>query len=442
MYTKILLTLTLAALPFASTAQSSLMDNDPLAAYGNVSAFRNGLATASKPDSNGEEKWGVVDEEGKTILPFSYDAIQFLKEGNGFKDNAYKCKQGALYGVVNSKGATLLSPLYSNISLQKNMLRLSENGKYGYAKLNGTESADIVIACLYKKLGSYTTTEPIRATLGDKQGLIDANGKAVLPFNFSYISQFSAGDSPNTRKAWVRTDSLYGIYTLLGTPLLPCNVSAAFSLNTSGTLSAMSFKTPPETASRYVYIMRGGKTGIVSGTDFHTLVPIEFDYLSPIVDGRMFFRQNGKWGIVDEADDMVQKPVYDKIVVSGALLTESTVPKDIFRAPAYVSTAGKWGMLTRDGKDLIAVRYDSLSVFSDSMLLVKSGNFYGYVNAEGKEVIPCTYSRADDFSEGLAAVWNEKGKTLFIDRQGEVVIKPHTFDYVWKFEGGTCRVSQ
>lgn len=441
MYTKILFTLALAALPFAATAQSNLMENDPLAVYGNVSDFRNGLATASKTDSNGEEKWGVVDEEGKTIVPFSYDAIQFLKEGSGFKDNAYKCKQGALYGVVNSKGTTLLAPLYSNISLQKDMLCLSENGKYGYAKLNGTESADIVIACLYKKLGSYTTTEPIRATLGDKQGLVDANGKAVLPFNFSYISQFSAGDSPNTRKAWVRTDSLYGIYTLAGTPLQPCDISAAFSLHASGTLTAMSFKTPPETASRYVYIMRGGKTGIVSGTDFHTLVPTEFDYLSPLVDGRMFFRQNGKWGILNEADNMVQKPVYDKVVVSGALLTESTVPKDIFRAPAYVSTAGKWGMLTRDGKDLIAVRYDSLSVFSDSMLLVKSGNLYGYVNAEGKEVIPCTYSRADDFSEGLAAVWNEKGKTLFIDRQGEVVIKPHTFDYVWKFEDGTCRVS-
>ncbi len=441
MHTKYFLLLVFAAWPFAASAQSDLMDSDPFAAYENVSTFCNGLATASKTDANGDVKWGVVDEEGKAIVPFSYDGIQFLKEGSGFKDNVYKCKQGRLYGIISSKGITLLPMHYSYISLQNDMLRLSDNGKYGYAKLSGTQSANIVIACLYKKLGTYSATDPMRATLDDKQGLIDANGKTVIPFNFSYIGQFSAGDSPDTRIAWVRTDSTYGIYSLSGMQLQPCDISAAFTSGTDGMLSAMSFKTPPATTGSYIYTLRSGKTGLVSGKDFHTLLPSVFDYLSPIVDGRMFFLQNGKWGIVDEENHIVQKPMYDKVVISGALLTESTMPKDIFRTTAYVCATKKWGMLTREGNDLVAVRYDSLGNFSDSMLLVKSGNLYGYVNADGKEVIPCTYSRADDFSEGLAAVRNEKGKTLFIDRTGEVVIKPHDFDYVWKFEDGTCRVS-
>ena len=74
------------------------------------------------------------------------------------------------------------------------------------------------------------------------------------------------------------------------------------------------------------------------------------------------------------------------------------------------------------------------------MIVAKCGNLYGYINSNGEECIPLKYSHADDFSEGLAAVKNEKGKYLFIDASGVMVIKPHEYDRVGHFQNGTCKV--
>ena len=74
------------------------------------------------------------------------------------------------------------------------------------------------------------------------------------------------------------------------------------------------------------------------------------------------------------------------------------------------------------------------------MLVAKVGGKYGFLNEEGKETVPFIYSQANDYSEGLAAVVNESGKYLFIDKLGNIAIKPKEYDRVGKFTNGTCKV--
>ncbi len=74
------------------------------------------------------------------------------------------------------------------------------------------------------------------------------------------------------------------------------------------------------------------------------------------------------------------------------------------------------------------------------MLVAKVGDKYGFLNEEGKEIVPFIYPQAHDYSEGLAAVVNEHGKYLFIDKLGNVAIKPKKYDRVDKFQNGICKV--
>ena len=55
---------------------------------------------------------------------------------------------------------------------------------------------------------------------------------------------------------------------------------------------------------------------------------------------------------------------------------------------------------------------------------------YGYIDGTGKFVISARYTKADDFSEGLALVEEQKGQSYFIDRTGAKVleVKP-SLDY-------------
>lgn len=143
---------------------------------------------------------------------------------------------------------------------------------------------------------------------------------------------------------------------------------------------------------------------------------------------------------MDIQNNSIQEAIYDKIKINNNMLSEAFTPNGTFQDNMYVFIGDKQGMIDKNGKAFIPVKYDSLGVFSENMIVTKCGNLYGYINSNGEESIPLTYSHADNFSEGLAAVKNEKGKYLFIDASGVMVIKPHEYDRVGHFQNGTCKV--
>ena len=55
--------------------------------------------------------------------------------------------------------------------------------------------------------------------------------------------------------------------------------------------------------------------------------------------------------------------------------------------------------------------------------MVERNNRYGYINQEGKEIVPIIYEHIDDFHEGLAPV-KLNDKWGYVDCSGKVVIPP------------------
>ena len=76
--------------------------------------------------------------------------------------------------------------------------------------------------------------------------------------------------------------------------------------------------------------------------------------------------------------------------------------------------------------------------FSQNKLLISKNNLIGYIDRTGKEIIPCQYDVAYDFSEGLAVV-QKNGKYGYINKQCEVVI-PFHYDEVYNFCEGLALV--
>lgn len=70
-------------------------------------------------------------------------------------------------------------------------------------------------------------------------------------------------------------------------------------------------------------------------------------------------------------------------------------------------------------------KYDELSLYSEGYAAVRKGELWGYIDTWGREVIPCKYSRAHPFHEGLASVeLPDRDGWAFIDTLGQVVIPP------------------
>ena len=86
-------------------------------------------------------------------------------------------------------------------------------------------------------------------------------------------------------------------------------------------------------------------------------------------------------------------------------------------------------------------------------LLIKydvATKLYGYQNQGGKEIIPCRYSRAENYSEGLALVGIKKEgensvfQQFYITVDGKVAIpyeKTNSYRELWGFVEGRARVS-
>ncbi len=422
----------------ADLARKAEEEKNPLHIYADVSSFQNGLAIASKYTEDGEYKYGVVDEEGVVYIPVNYDEISLFKEGSNYRDNVYKCQRNGKLGLVNAQDITLLQCEYSSIKHSGEYVYLVKNGKNGYAELKGTDEVKSLIPCIYDKLESYSKNAPMRATYNGKEGMIDGNNKIIIPFEYSNIGKFYNVGAYNM--AWVEQDGKYGIYNIDGTVIQPWDIEKAYVMNENSGTSYLTFDDFPDPSTPYIHIVVNGMTGVLSGKTYKTVIPCKYGYISPVINERAFYKANNKWGIMDIQNNSIQEAIYDKIKINNNMLSEAFTPNGTFQDNMYVFIGDKQGMIDKNGKAFIPVKYDSLGVFSENMIVTKCGNLYGYINSNGEESIPLTYSHADNFSEGLAAVKNEKGKYLFIDASGVMVIKPHEYDRVGHFQNGTCKV--
>ena len=442
----------LALLPTVSHAQSiadlarkAETEKNPLSKYSITGSCHNGLYIVSEEEivlsNNGDpvllHVYGVVNDGGIVYIPKEYEQLELIKEGSTYEDNVYKCKKKGKWGLVNSTNSTLLSCEYNNLTnIGNNIWRTSKSGKYGYVRLNTTSNVTTLIPCIYESLGDYSSDSYIHATLKGKKGMIDGQNKIIIPFEYSKVGNPCHTSNGNSI-VWVEKDGKLGIYNDDGKELQPCDIDKAYILTEYNSIE-LSYTDCPSTD--YIYIVRNGLTGLISGSTFETIIPCMYEHLSPIKSNKAFYKVNGKWGIIDTSNKTIQLAIYDNVEINGSSLSEQSMPSMAFQSNMYVQSNGKLGMLKASGEDFIPVKYDSLGVYSDNMLVAKVGGKYGFLNEEGKETVPFIYSQANDYSEGLAAVVNESGKYLFIDKLGNIAIKPKEYDRVGKFTNGTCKV--
>lgn len=82
-----------------------------------------------------------------------------------------------------------------------------------------------------------------------------------------------------------------------------------------------------------------------------------------------------------------------------------------------------WGYIDKDGKFAVNPQFKTAYTFSEDLALVQNTEGkYGFIDMKGKLVISPVYKSALCFSEGLAAVVKENQKIEYIDNTGNTVL--------------------
>lgn len=82
----------------------------------------------------------------------------------------------------------------------------------------------------------------------------------------------------------------------------------------------------------------------------------------------------------------------------------------------------KYGFMDKDGREVIPCKYDFVEGFKEGLAKVRLNKKYGFIDISGKEVIPCKFDEAGEFCEGLAWVRLDDDYS-YINKKGKVVIK-------------------
>ncbi|MCX8122857.1 MAG: WG repeat-containing protein [Spirochaetes bacterium] len=205
-----------------------------------------------------------------------------------------------------------------------------------------------------------------------------------------------------------------------------------------------------------IIVMLCGSLGFAQkGKNLQWIVLPQFENVRNFSEGMAAVQLNGKWGFIDNEGKVIVEPQYDdvgdfhdgmafvKIDDKYGFIDKEGVVKippqftgvfDFSEGLAAVSKDRRYyGYINKEGKVIVPFEYDFPNYCREGMIPVWKGVKAGYVNSEGVMVIPLIYTSTYEFSEGLAAVVKDK-KMGYINKQGEFVI-PLRFDQDLYFVG-------
>ena len=143
----------------------------------------------------------------------------------------------------------------------------------------------------------------------------------------------------------------------------------------------------------------------------------------------------GKRGYLDCDNNMVIPPIYEITPTYGGR-------GHFHEGFAAVYRNEKWGFIDINGKEIVPPKYDYVWNFQNGFALVESGEKYGYIDTTGNDIVSLKYDRPiwalRGFHEGYAEA-GLNGKWGFVDTQGNEVI-PLKYDHVWYFSDGIAQV--
>ena len=142
-----------------------------------------------------------------------------------------------------------------------------------------------------------------------------------------------------------------------------------------------------------------------------------YDYASAFNCGVAAVQEGKKWYVINEMGEKVSEKAFDDIKMDDKGVA--------FRSNiAFAKDGGKYILIDTQCNQVGTQKWDDVDAFNgDLYAAVKVGYTWGYIDATGKEIVPCQYTNAKSFSNGFAAV-EKNGKWGYIEREKfEEVIK-------------------
>lgn len=412
-----------------------------------------------------DDKYGIITIDGKKVTNAEYDSIETLE----YKDGILIVKKDGQAGLIKLNGDVVIKPKYysiisdgyynekSNYDNAGYIVEVkSDSGyRYGYINTKGKEILD----CKYNLIKRILEID-------DEEGaylITSQNGKMGLNRNIQtkIKNEYESIEYDNINNIMaVKKNGKYGIYDLDGNMILPTqyedlqfagkiitavkdNELLVFDAN--GNLKKDFEYTaviPTKSENYFITIKNNGKYGLVDNNN-DVLIDNKYDYIEYAFENYFIFTNNGKSGIIDNTGNIVVQNAFDIIqsingtnviqAIDSANNKSYILNKNIrkvaeLNAPHIYLKNDYIKMISSD--NLVYLDFDgnvkeASDILKNNTIFAKEKDGkWGYVSASGNTIIDFQYDLAQDINEyGYGAI-KQDGKWGVINFQGEFILDP------------------
>lgn len=329
----------------------------------NVGHFYSGRAWVKK-EIRGELKYGFINTKGKLVIPCIYDEVE------DFSENRTLVNQDGIWSVINKSGKTLIddSVIITEI----------HNGNGGY---------DIEPPAFHNGL--------MLTRRDNKFGYVNASGKIVISCQYAIALDFSDGVAMVAKEKKETAKQEVG--------------------EGKSVIDSLYNSLPGEDPQEYVYEIIDKKGKVIKVLDGRIKPDMSDNFsdgMFPVYDGR-------KKGFINKHGKIIVQPQYDG---SGTFNYSDGVVITQIRGERSDNKDGYMRLIDTKGKTVSEIpfcndqgcMYDSKGAYHEGLLAIKIKGFWGYMDKQGKMVIPAQFRTAQNFYEGCAVVGTKDGKVAVI----------------------------
>jgi hypothetical protein len=352
-------------------------------------------------------KLGVINQQGKWIVPQQYDAIEISKDGKYIV-----VKKENKSGLYDAKGKLLIPIEYDALNFPSEGLVTGRKGDFWtFLDLqNKSVSKEQFQGVNDFMQGSALVKQQDKYAILDRKTLQLSAIQDIVPTYFSDILE------EEINSFWIpyQEKGLWGGINLSDKVWIEPQYEAIY--NEESNLSGIALD-----ELDYIPAKKNGKWGIIQRTG-KTLIDFQYDavlnFASPVFTA---VKKGDKWAFVDWTGKQITPFQYENVAIDRTYYVE--IVANPYSGYYHIQKNGKWGLINRLGQETVPCIYDKKIDFSKSQkgLAIKSGK-YGVIDYQNKEILPFEFDEIKESSSGGFMIAQKGNQMGIIDQNGKTVL--------------------
>lgn len=349
-----------------------------------------------KVSKNG--KFGLIDFNGKELLPIEYDEITTL---DGMENSVLVKKDGKV-GLVNDNGSIIIDANYKEIkplgeTYKEGYITIDESDKYGVVSATKRQ----ILENKYDEISSVYLKEYYLVKENGKKELIDSDGKVILDSGFDDIK------SATTNGVIFIKNNLCGEISTSGEVTLEAKYQDLKEIKEGKYIAKQNDK--------YGIIDNVGNeqlafeyTGITYNEKADLFFAEDSEYNTSIIDDLYAVKATGILSEVNDEDEYIRIRVNDSYKYYNFKGEETENTKVLKNNTIFLDKQdGKYGYVDKKGNPVTEYIYDDATEQNKyGYVAVKKDGLWGSLDKNGKEVIEPKYKLEDNLKIDFIGKWH------------------------------------